>query len=152
MKAPEDPAVRRALLSVMRRLQHRSLLEAEVREGLERKGYEEFVVDEVVAFLRSHRLVDDRRAAQDLAEHMIERRGYAVQAVLDELERRGAPAEVAALVAASGDPAEAALCALAERRPPPKTPLQAARFLASRGHEEEAVEEAVRTFFREEQP
>ena len=142
---------RSALRTVRRELRRSEALAAATRalavrehsthaltEKLERRGIAPSTRVDAVETLRRSGLLDDTRAATSRARSLAER-GYGDAAIAADLDRRGVDAELAADALAALEPESARAAAIAAKRGRgPKT----ARFLASRGFGEDAVEGA----------
>lgn len=128
-----------ALAVAGRALRRQDLSERAIAERLARASVAPAAVEESLAVLSRAGLVDDARFARTRADNLAER-GYGDAAIRHDLERQGVAREVieeaVKSLAAESDRARR----LVERRGPgPST----ARYLASKGFGEEALEAAV---------
>ncbi|MGH2692193.1 MAG: regulatory protein RecX [Actinomycetota bacterium] len=147
-----DGGREQAMEDALRLLAARSRSQEEIRIALVARGHPEAVANAVVARLAEVGLADDEALAKDLAERLMEERGFSRSHVRAELEGRGiAPALVdAALAASEGAELENAV-RLGEARlpalrslPPEAAFRRLSGFLARRGYGAEVVEEACR--------
>lgn len=109
---------RRAKDAALRWLGHRARSRAEIRRGLERKGYEGDVIDEVIADLERLDLVDDQQFSQSWVHartagrpmgsrriaHELRQKGVAPDVIDAALEERAAPEKELSLALAAGGP------------------------------------------------
>lgn len=139
VKPPLDRAYTRAL----RLLAASDRSERELRERLERAGFEPSVIDGTLARLRNDGVVDDRRLARAVREKS--RRALEAPALIEaRLERRG--------IREAAEPGAASLAVAAARAAAMKLPATlspAARFrrvlaaLARKGYDEQAALDAA---------
>jgi SOS response regulatory protein OraA/RecX len=128
-----------ALSVATRALRTRDLSTRRLAERLERAAVAPAAVEASVTALSRAGLVDDGRFAANRAAGLAER-GYGDAAIRHDLERQGVDAELAAAALEPLEPeALRAQRLVAIRGPGPKT----ARFLASKGFGEEALEAAL---------
>lgn len=92
---PPAPSPPTAYLSALRLLARRELSEAQVRERLERRGYEAGEIEGAIARLRASGVLDDRRVATAYArtQVLVKHRGRA--RVERELAARGIAGDIA---------------------------------------------------------
>jgi regulatory protein len=128
-----------ALAVAARALRRQDLSERGIAERLSRASVAPAAAEESLAVLARSGLVDDARFARTRADTLAER-GYGDAAIRYDLDRRGvAPDVIEAALESLESEAERA-CRLVERRGPgPGT----ARYLASKGFGEEALETAA---------
>ena len=139
----------------MKRLAKRDRLSWELRRELLEKGFSEPEIEDVLSFLGKHRLLDDEKTVQNLVERHSGKRSIGKGRIRADLIRRGMPEELAeaACSGSSGeDEADAMRQALASKKWPQGDRARAARFLISRGFEEESIESALDRFFEVEGP
>jgi SOS response regulatory protein OraA/RecX len=128
-----------ALAVAGRSLRARDISVQALEERLERSGVPRELRRDVVRALEGAGIVDDRRFATARAAALAGR-GYGDAAIAADLDRRGLAADLSAeALAALAPEAERAREAAAERGRGAKT----ARFLASKGFGEEAIEAAL---------
>ena len=128
-----------ALAVAARALRRQDLSERGIAERLARASVPPAAVEESLAVLARSGLVDDARFARTRAETLAER-GYGDAAIRHDLDRRGvAPDVIEAALESLETEAERAR-RLVERRGPG---LGTARYLASKGFGEEALETAA---------
>ena len=128
-----------ALDAAARALTRRDRSEAGVLEALRRKGVAEEEAVEAVETLRRLGAVDDQRFAVAGAASLAER-GYGDAAIAFRLEREGVSRELAERAVSALEPeTERARQLVARRGATAKT----ARWLASRGFAQDAVEAAI---------
>ncbi len=128
-----------ALAVAGRALRRRDLSERGIADRLARASVAPAAVEESLAVLSRAGLVDDARFARIRADSLAER-GYGDAAIRHDLGRQGVAPEViqTALESLEAE-AERARRLVARRGPGPST----ARYLASKGFSEEALEAAV---------
>jgi len=150
MELPVDPRIRKALSLAMRRLVSSSRLSSEIAKYLNDREYSEPEIEEVLSFLTRHKLLDDEKTIQSLVEQRSGTRSAGKGKIRADLQRRGAPDDAIERILQSRsdeDELEASLSALRKRRWPPNSRFRAARFLISRGHDEDIVKSALERFF-----
>lgn len=81
--------------AALRLLKHRSRSRHELRMALARKGFEDEVVERVLAKLENMGYVDDELFARDLARSLLRRRNHGRQGLLYRLRQSGVGDEVA---------------------------------------------------------
>jgi SOS response regulatory protein OraA/RecX len=153
MELPGDLRVRKALAVAMKRLARRPLFSAEIERDLLSREYSEPEVKDVLSFLWKHRLLDDQKTALSLVESHSGRRSVGKGKLRAELIRRGAPEDTIESCIegqTDDDELEAMRQALESKRWPANSRPRAARFLISRGFDEDLVESALITFFGDE--
>ncbi|MBS1704483.1 MAG: RecX family transcriptional regulator [Armatimonadetes bacterium] len=131
-----------ALALALKKLQSGDRLEQEIRDLLATENFSEDVQNEVISSLQNWSLLNDSRTAGNRTE-ILQRRGYGKLKILEDLERRGAPPDVLASVDSLCEPdveVETARKALSGKN---RSKIQAARFLASRGFEQEVIEQVI---------
>jgi regulatory protein len=132
-----------ALGLATRALRTRDLSRQELRARLEHKGVPGQAAEESIGVLTGAGLVDDARLASNRAAVMAER-GYGDAAIRHDLERRGLPADIAEEALRALEPEEdRARRIVAERGAGART----ARYLAARGFDAEAFEQAAEPDF-----
>lgn len=128
-----------ALDVAARALRYRDLSTVAVQQRLERAGVPSTVRDETLNVLDRAGVVDDGRFATTRAQGLADR-GYGDEAIRHDLDRQGvAPELVASALTALPTEIERARDIVDRRGPGPRT----ARYLASKGFGEDAVEVAV---------
>ena len=130
---------RRAVDTAARALRARDLSSDRLERVLAERGIGPTERRDAVAVLRRAGAIDDRRFAFSRAATLAER-GFADAAIRQQLEHEGVPSELcdAAVVALEPEPVRAAQVAARFGGG-----LRAARALARKGFEQEAIEEAV---------
>ena len=128
-----------ALAVAARALRRQDLSERGIAERLARASVPPAAVEESLAVLARSGLVDDARFARTRAETLAER-GYGDAAIRDDLDRRGVAPEVIEAALESLETEAERARRLVERR---GTGLGTARYLASKGFGEEALETAA---------
>jgi regulatory protein len=128
-----------AVETALQALRHRDRTVAELDARLEERGVGEQARREALDRLERLGYVDDGRFAAARAEQLA-RRGVGDALIRHDLERRGVEGEVVETALEALEPErDRALRIVAERGRSART----ARYLASRGFADEAVEEAV---------
>ena len=102
--APEEQRAR-AHEAALRLLGVRERSTAEIKQRLRQKGYDPFVVEQVVSRLTEVGLLDDQRFAERFASEATAGRAFASRRVRTELLKKGIDRDLAA-VAATRDPDE----------------------------------------------
>ncbi|MGI8556704.1 MAG: regulatory protein RecX [Solirubrobacteraceae bacterium] len=159
-ESPDATPPRRALLDqafelAYRRLGRRDHTEMQLRERLERAGFEASLVREVLSTLAAQGYVDDERFARRLVEDRRSLDGWGTRRIRTALTRAGvAEATIAQRLdgAADHDELDAAVSLLASRlRERPCDEPSRARalgFLLRRGYDSDLAYEAVRRLER----
>ncbi|SHK55118.1 regulatory protein RecX [Rhodothermus profundi] len=114
----QSELARQARSIALRYLERRQRTVQEVRRRLERAGFSEEIVEQVIAELKAQRYLDDLRYAQAYVEERLAGKGYGPRWLRHELYRRGVPSAVV----------ETALASVLART----SPLEVARPLAQR--------------------
>jgi len=128
-----------ALAVAARALQRRDQSEQALALRLERAAVPPAAAEESLAVLRRGGLVDDARLARSRAEQLAGR-GYGNAAIRHDLAQQGVGGELVAAAVGELEPElERAQAIVGRRGPGPRT----ARYLASKGFGEEAVETAA---------
>jgi SOS response regulatory protein OraA/RecX len=149
MDLPESPRARDALAYALERLASRDRFEAEIRAELTVREYSELEIAEVLSYLLRRRLLDDRKTIQSLIERNTGRRSVGKGKLSAELLRRGAPEDAVDEELSrrtDEEEFESMRLALESKRWRSGDRVRAARFLISRGFEEELVESALDRF------
>ena len=128
-----------ALAVAGRALRRRDLSESGIAERLARASVAPAAVEESLAVLSRAGLVDDARFARTRADALAER-GYGDAAIRHDLGRQGIAREVIEASLESLEPEGERARRLVERRGPG---MKTARYLASKGFGEEALEAAA---------
>lgn len=136
-----------ALSSAIEFLSRRELSLSETQKKLEEQGFTPEDIGAALRRLSERRILDDRRLADTLAQHLV-RKGYALTSIRERLAARGIES-VAAESAIEGL-ASTARDVIGSRRW--KSSAQAARFLAAHGFEPDEVREAIESHFEEHSP
>jgi regulatory protein len=138
---PERPdAVETAPLDLaIRALRFRDRTTAELEARLEQRGVGEAERQQALETLERIGYVDDERFARTRAEQLAER-GSGDALIRDDLERRGLATEVVELALAALAPERERAARIAAQR---GRSLKTARYLASRGFGEEALDALV---------
>jgi len=134
-----------ALARAARALRHSDRSRAALETRLERAGVSSDVSGEVLGTLERVGVVDDARFASNRAFHLAGK-GYGDEAIRIDLTGQGLAAELVAEALEALEPeAERARALVVARGGGPKT----ARWLAGRGFEESAIEDAMGGFAEE---
>ena len=134
MPGPPD-----AVETALRALRYRDRTAAELAARLEQRGVGEAERHEALETLERIGYVDDARFARTRAQQLAERSsGDAL--IRDDLERRGLAADVIELALGALEPERERAARVAERR---GRTVKTARYLASRGFGEEALDALV---------
>jgi regulatory protein len=135
------PAPRKAdpLDIALRALRSRDRSAAELQARLEQRGVGEAATEQALETLERIGYVDDERFARTRAEQLAER-GSGDALIRDDLERRGLAADVVELALAALEPERERAARIAAQR---GRSVKTARYLASRGFGEEAVDALV---------
>jgi len=128
-----------AVETALRALRFRDRSSAELEARLERHGVGEAERERALETLERVGYVDDERFACTRAEHLAGR-GSGDELIRHDLEERGIAAEHVAVALAALEPERLRAERIAARR---GRSVQTARYLASRGFGEDAVEAAV---------
>lgn len=130
-----------ALQHAVKLLAGRDKSELSLRGALEKKQYGPQEIEQAIAKLKSLKYLDEARFAQATIKDGLAS-GKTPAAIRQRLQAAGVPAQVIdqALSAHPYDPFAAARAALAKKK---ATGLKAARFLASRGFDEEVIRSVV---------
>lgn len=138
-----QPALARAL----EMLRRKACFEAEIREAL--RGWNSATAEAVVSHLREKRLINDKTTIESLIERNTGRRAVGIEKLRSVLASRGAPEELVQQALERRGEGDAAIAeALLNGRFSRKdSPAKAARFLAARGLEEDAVTAALHRYF-----
>jgi SOS response regulatory protein OraA/RecX len=132
-----------ALALVLKKLRAADRFESEVRGWL--ADYPNDVSERVVAFLHEHRMLNDQRAARAVADKNAHKGRLALE---HELQRRGVAAETIEAVLPDDEVERARVRELLTKRfAQDDDPRKAARFLLSRGFQEDTVRESVERYF-----
>ncbi len=146
---PEDGLYREALELALRKLKTKDRFESEVRLFL--AEYPTQAVDHVITFLKERRIIDDTKTTIHLIERYSGKRAIGLEKLRAELLERGAPEETISVVLGEflDEERQRMQDALtAKFSPEHSTRAQAARFLYSRGFDEEEIEGALDRFFQ----
>jgi SOS response regulatory protein OraA/RecX len=132
-----------ALAKVLRKLRAGDRFEAEIRELL--TPYSPETAERVMGFVKQHRLLSDERTAENLATRRSKVGGDRLR---QELESRGASTEVIEKAMPSEVEQKYRIDSLLHSRfSATGDRAKAARWLASRGFDEDAVRSAVESYF-----
>lgn len=145
-----DPEFDQALRLAVRHLARRDRSEAELAGWLHARGVSEEMGERVRERCRQKGWLSDERVAERTVEVASKRRGLGRLRVEHELNQRqvSPKAQQDALERLPpGEEIGRALEALAAWRPKKRSPLTAARWLSSRGFEEEVVRQAIEEAF-----
>ena len=138
--AEQPDAVETAPLDLaIRALRFRDRTAAELDARLEQRGVGEAEREQALETLERIGYVDDERFARMRAEQLADR-GSGDALIRDDLERRGVAADVVELAIGALDDERERAARIAERR---GRGVKTARYLASRGFGEEALEGIV---------
>ena len=124
-----------------------------IARDLAAREYSELEIEEVLSFLWKHGLLNDLETTKSLVESYSGRRSIGKGKLRAELMRRGAPEDlIEQCLEGQTDDGEldAMRQALGSKRWPADGRIRAARFLVSRGFDEELVERALNRFFGDE--
>jgi regulatory protein len=139
MAEPPDAVETAPLDLAIRALRFRDRTAAELEARLEQRGVGEAEREQALETLERIGYVDDERFARMRAEQLADR-GSGDALIRDDLERRGVAADVIELAIGALDVERARAARIAERR---GRSVKTARYLASRGFGEEALEGIV---------
>jgi len=128
-----------AVETALRALRFRDRSAAELAARLEQRGVGEAEREQALDTLERIGYVDDQRFARTRAKQLADR-GFGDALIRDDLERRGLAADVVEPALGALDPERERAAPIAERR---GRSAKTARYLASRGFGEEALEELV---------
>ena len=128
-----------AIETALRALRFRDRSAAELAARLEQHGFGGTEQEQALATLERIGYVDDARYARARAEQLAER-GSGDALIRDDLERRGLAADVVELAVGALEPERERAWRIAKRR---GRTVKTARYLASRGFGEEALEVLV---------
>ena len=128
-----------AVETALRALRFRDRTAAELEARLEQRGVGEAEREQALETLERIGYVDDERFARTRAERLADR-GSGDALIRDDLERRGLAAEVVELALGSLEPERERAERIAELR---GRTAKTARYLASRGFGDEALEALV---------
>ena len=128
-----------AVETALRALRFRDRTAAELEARLEQRGVGEAEREQALETLERIGYVDDERFARARAERLADR-GSGDALIRDDLERRGLAAEVVELALGSLEPERERAERIAELR---GRTVKTARYLASRGFGDEALEALV---------
>jgi SOS response regulatory protein OraA/RecX len=128
----------------LRLLAARDRFAAEIRSELAKRS-EEDTVGAVLDRLRTKGLVNDERVVRALLEANVGRKALSIGMLREKCRARGADPEALSVLEEVSAPSIQPLLKRFEKTP--KDRLRAARFLASRGFEEEAIEAALDEHF-----
>ncbi len=135
-----------ALERALKKLQTSERFESEVRACL--ASFDPEIVDQVVAHLSQRRLLSDQRAAEQAVVNRSGRKAVGRERLLQELEKRGAPAGVIGAVLPSDDRVRLREL-LQSKFPPTVERAKAGRFLYSRGFTEDDIEAELDAYLQE---
>jgi len=139
MAEPPDAVETAPLDLAIRALRFRDRTAAELEARLEQRGVGEADREQALETLERIGYVDDERFARMRAEQLADR-GSGDALIRDDLERRGVDADVVELAIGALDVERERAARIAERR---GRSVKTARYLASRGFGEEALEGIV---------
>ena len=128
-----------AVETALRALRFRDRTAAELEARLEQRGVGEAEREQALETLERIGYVDDERFARTRAERLADR-GSGDALIRDDLERRGLAAEAVELALGSLEPERERAERIAELR---GRTVKTARYLASRGFGDEALEALV---------
>lgn len=129
-----------ALQQAMKWLERREYFTEELRTRLLTAGWPESEVNEALAVLRDKRLLSDSRALEATLTSRSGKRVIGRARLSSELEKKGADADAISLVLPDDEEERARALELLSKKYPDGVDLpRAARFLASRGFEEEII-------------
>lgn len=133
---PERPD---AVEAALRALRFRDRTAAELSARLEQRGIGEVEREQALETLERIGYVDDERFARMRAKQLADR-GSGDALIRDDLERRGLAADVVEPALGALEPERERVARIAERR---GRSAKTARYLASRGFGEEALETLI---------
>jgi regulatory protein len=151
---PPDDIYRQALNRAIKILAIREHSTLELSQKLQRRGYDEDIVQRVIAECRQRNYLDDHRASGQLLESL-KSKGFGIHRIRNELFRRGLPASANDSDPELGmSPEEEITVALQmalkkwkrleDRTEPDKRRLRSIRFLRSRGFSEGAIMDVLK--------
>jgi regulatory protein len=147
---PQSPDARAALAVALRKLHAADRFSAEIAAELSRRGFSESIVEEAMAWLRDRRLLDDRRAVENLIERCSRVKRWSAERIRSEGLRRGAPRELLEEMLSQrtdDDEIQAARSLAQSKLKGNAQRSSAARLLASRGFRPEIAEVVLDEMF-----
>ncbi len=111
-----DDSLENALKSAFRLLGYRDRSEKEICERLAKKGFSQKTIKDVVDYLKEKDFIDDRRLAEALKRHAVERKHLGKRGTISYLIKRGIPVEIAAGISGDEDDYFDSAKRLVERR------------------------------------
>lgn len=136
---------REALAWCLAKLKASDQSEAQLRQSLLAKGFDEDSAEAALAWLKQRRLLDDARTGARRVELIARRKGGLLLAE-QELSRLGIEGEAASAALEEWSPEEEkdrGRALLQARLKPGDGPPRAARILASRGYDEEMIRDLI---------
>ncbi len=141
MTTKKNPATtNEVMVQAARLLSQRERSAAELRKLLGQRGHPPEAIESCLGLLRQNGLQSDSRTREALVRRLIEK-GASNQEIQRQLSEQGL--EIAELP----DEQERALALLLARRRQDDTPPKAARYLASKGYDEETIHAALASRF-----
>lgn len=153
----ESVPVRDALRVALNFIARRDRSEKEIRERLRIKGFAGDSADAVIDRLRTSGFLDDRRFAEALKHHALERKCLSVQAARRLIAARGIPEEIISEAFDGIQDSMQPIRRLIEKKTGGNQPDPAAlrklwASLMRRGFSPETIREALKPSFMEEDP
>lgn len=115
----------------------------EVVQLLRKNGVEESTIDQVLVHLQGKNLLNDRRCAELAINRLTQGKPIGRSKIKEKLLARGAPEELITELLPDQDSQETIQQALSKKFPHGTTPPKAARYLYSRGFQEEEIESVL---------
>jgi SOS response regulatory protein OraA/RecX len=136
-----------ALLHALKMLEKSARSVSEIERALTSRGHDAAEIEAVLGQLRAYGYLDDQGVAQLERERTIDRQKYGKARLAQRLEARGVDEGVISeQINSLADADELSrACQIIEKRDPQRgeSPVKIARWLASRGFEEETIESAL---------
>ena len=139
------------LASAIKLIRSKDRFVSEVRIALAVKGYQDDLVDPVIEHLIRRKLISDNRLLESLIARYSGRRSVGIEKFRAEMINRGAPEESIDMCLREHWPSNEmarGLEALSAKFKPGDDRSRGARFLLSRGFDEEVVESILDAFFQ----
>jgi regulatory protein len=128
------------------RLSRSAISKKELLSYLEGKGQDPVESETVVSYLEGRTILSDRKTIESLVESKSGKRSIGIEKLRATLNERGFPEELIDEALASREDGGIDQVLLAKYKPTDRRD-RAARFLLSRGFDEESVAEAIDRFF-----
>lgn len=150
MHPKHELSLQKAVDRIAKWLERRELTSHEIQARLERIGYPDELISEALERARSYGWIDDGRAAKRIAEIGVQARLEGRHRIRHRMHTRGIDepvAEEALNPITPENELKTALVAVRKRKFKRDEFAKAARFLASRGFDEEVIEQVLESEF-----